>query len=302
MSTAVVYAETGPAEVLHLRDVDEPSPGAGQVRLAVRAAAVNPIDWKIRSGAFGDVDLPKVPGSDVAGVVDRVGPDVDGVAEGDAVFGFASGGAYATHALAEQVVRKPAGMPWEIAAALPIAAETAWRVLGLLDVGAGDTLLIHGAAGSVGGVAVQLAAARDARVVGTASERHHDYLRAIGATPTVYGDGLVDRVRRLVPDGVDAVFDAAGQGALPASVELRGGTTERIVTIADPDAGAHGVTYSGGGGQRSLDGLREAARLYEAGALTMPIRASYPLAEAAAAHRDSEEGHGRGKIVLLVSG
>ncbi|HEX6255094.1 MAG TPA: NADP-dependent oxidoreductase [Euzebyales bacterium] len=302
MSTAVMYAETGPAEVLQLRDVTAPSPGPGQVRITVRAAAVNPIDWKLRSGAFGDVDLPKVPGSDVAGVVDRVGAGVADVAEGDAVFGFAADGAYATHALAEQVVGIPAGMPWEIAAALPVAAETARRVLDLLDVGPGDTLLIHGAAGSVGGVAVQFAAARGARVIGTASERHHDYLRGVGAVPVIYGDALVDRVRQFAPDGVDAVFDAAGKGALPASIELRGGTTDRVVTIADPDASAHGVTFSGGGGDRSLDGLREAARLYEAGVLTMPIRASYPLAEAAAAHRASEQGHGRGKIVLLVSG
>jgi NADPH:quinone reductase-like Zn-dependent oxidoreductase len=302
MSTAVVYDQTGPADVLRLREVPTPSPEPDQVRIAVRAAAVNPIDWKIRSGAFGQVQLPKVPGSDVAGVVDDVGAGVADVAVGDMVFGFAVGGSYRTHALAEQVVRKPAGMSWEVAAALPVAAETAWRVLDLLDVVAGDTLLVHGAAGSVGGVAVQFAAARGARVIGTASERHHDYLRRLGVTPTVYGDGLVARARQLAPGGIDAVFDAAGRGALPASIELRGGTTDRIVTIADPDASAYGVTFSGGGGQRSLAGLREAARLHEAGALTLPIRASYPLGEAAAAHRASEEGHGRGKIVLLVSG
>lgn len=299
MSTAVVYTETGPAEVLHLAEVEPPAPGEGQVRLVVRAAGVNPIDWKIRSGSFGDVDLPKTPGTDVAGVVDRVGPGTTGVAEGDEVFGFAVGGAYATSALASTIVAKPADMPWEAAAALPIAAATAQRVLDELAVGAGDTLLIHGAAGSVGGIAVQFAVARGAEVIGTASERHHDHLRELGATPTVYGDGLVDRVHGLAPDGVDAVFDVAGKGALRASIELRGDTTDRIVTIADPDADELGVRYSSGGGGRSLDGLREAVRLFQAGTLVVPIRATYGLGEAAAAHRASEDGHGRGKIVLL---
>jgi NADPH:quinone reductase-like Zn-dependent oxidoreductase len=300
MPTAVVYTETGPAEVLHVTEVDPPSPADGQVRLAVRAAGVNPIDWKIRSGAFGAVDLPKIPGTDVAGVVDRVGPGATGVAEGDEVFGFAAGGAYTTTAVASTVVAKPSGMSWEVAAALPVAAATAQRVLDELEVAAGDTLLIHGAAGSVGGIAVQFAVARGATVVGTASEAQHEYLRELGATPTVYGDGLVERVRALAPDGVDAVLDVAGKGALPASIELRGGSTDRIVTIADPDAAQHGVRHSsGGGGGRSLDGLREAVRLFEAGTLVVPIRATYRFGQAAAAHRASEEGHGRGKIVLV---
>lgn len=299
MSRAIVYRETGPADVLRLEDVDEPQAAAGQVRVAVRATAVNPVDWKIRSGAFGATSPPATPGIDVAGVVDQVGDGVTDVAVGDDVFGFAVGGSYAEYALVEDSVAKPASMPWEVAASLPIAAETSQRVLDLLDVDADDVLLIHGAGGSVGGIASQLAVARGATVIGTASERDHDYLRTLGVTPTTYGDGLVERVRALAPDGVDAVLDTAGKGVLAASIELRGGTTDRIVTIADPHADDFGVTFSGGGGNRSLAGLREAARRYEQDGLVVPIRATYPLADAATAHRDGEEGQGRGKVVLV---
>lgn len=299
MSKAIVYTETGPAEVLHLAEVDEPRAGAGQVRLTVRAAGVNPIDWKIRSGAYGEGSLPATPGIDVAGVVDQVGDGVTDVAVGDEVFGFAVGGSYAQYAVASDVVAKPPSMPWEVAASLPVAAETAQRVLDLLDVAGGDTLLIHGVAGSVGVIAAQLAIARGATVIGTAGERNHEFLRSLGVTPTVYGDGLVARVRALAPDGVDAVLDTAGKGALPASIELRGDTTDRIVTIADPMANEYGVTVSFGGGDRSLEGLRQAASRYVDGALAVPVRETRPLADAAAAHRSSEQGHGLGKVVLL---
>lgn len=300
MPQAIVHTETGPADVLQLAEVDEPQAGPGQVRLAVRAAGVNPIDWKIRSGAFGSIELPATPGIDVAGVVDQVGDGVTDVAVGDEVFGFAVGGSYAQSALASAVVAKPPEMPWEVAASLPVAAETSQRVLDLLEVTDGDTLLIHGAAGSVGAIAAQLAVARGATVIGTASEANHGYLESLAVTPTVYGDGLVSRVRELAPNGVDAVFDAAGKGALPASIELRGGTADRIVTIADPTAGELGVTYSSGGGERSLDGLRQVAARYVEGGMDLPIRETYPLADAAEAHRSSEQGHGRGKVVLVT--
>lgn len=299
MATAIIYTETGPADVLTLTEVQAPHPGSGQVRVQVRAAGVNPIDWKIRSGRYGTPALPKTPGIDVAGVVDELGDGITGVAAGDEVFGFASGGSYAEYAVVSDFVHKPAGMSWEVAASLPVAAETSQRVLDLLAVGDGDTLLIHGAAGSVGGIATQMAVGRGATVIGTASERNHSYLETLGATPTVYGEGLVDRVRALAPDGIDAVFDAVGRDDLPASIELRGGTTERIVTIADRRADELGVTFSGGGGDRSLAGLHEMAAAHDRGALVLPIQATYALADAAAAHRDSEEGHGRGKIVLV---
>jgi NADPH:quinone reductase-like Zn-dependent oxidoreductase len=192
---------------------------------------------------------------------------------------------------------KPAGLGWDEAAALPVAGETSQRVLDLLAVTGGETLLVHGAAGAVGGLAVQLAVARGATVIGTASPANHEYLSSLGAVPVTYGDGLVARVRALAPGGVDAVFDAAGRGALPDSIELRGGTTDRIVTIADPAARQLGVVFSSGG-QGSAEGLAEQARLAAAGALRVTVAQAFPLAEAAKAQERSATGHTRGKLVI----
>jgi NADPH:quinone reductase-like Zn-dependent oxidoreductase len=187
---------------------------------------------------------------------------------------------------------------WAEAAALPVAAETALRVLNMLEVARDDTVLIHGAAGGVGTVAVQLAVARGATVIGTASEPNHDYLREIGATPVLYGEGLVDRVRAVAPDGIDAVFDAAGQGALPDSIELRGGTS-RIVTIADPAAFGLGVTFSGEAA-RDAGALAEVARRAADGRLRVTVGETYSLEEAPASQESVASGHGRGKVVLLA--
>ena len=244
---AVIIDEFGGPEVLRVGDREMPEPDAGQVRVRVRAAGVNGVDAAIRSGDAQQIfptKLPTVLGLEIAGVVDASGPNVDGLAVGDEVLGLADGGGYAEYALSTTVAPKPAELGWAEAAALPVAAETALRVLNMLEVARDDTVLIHGAAGGVGTVAVQLAVARGATVIGTASEPNHDYLCEIGATPVVYGEGLIDRVRAVAPDGIDAVFDAAGQGALPDSIELRSGTS-RIVTIADPAAFRLGVTFSG---------------------------------------------------------
>jgi NADPH:quinone reductase-like Zn-dependent oxidoreductase len=279
-----------------------PTPGPGQIRVAVRAAGVNPVDWKIRSGAmqqYMPVQLPYVPGSDVAGVVDEVGRGVGGVAVGDEVFGFALGGGSAEYAVLEHFAARPAGMSWAEAAALPVAVETAVRTLNLLDVSSGQTLLINGAAGGVGTVAVQFARARGA-VIGTASPANHDFLRSLGATPTMYGAGLVQRVRALAPTGVDFALDVAGRGALPELIELTG-SAERLLTIADPQAQQYGVPYTGGGGQRSYEALAEAARLFTQGRFSLPVERTFPLADAPEAHRISEEGHVRGKLVLLLA-
>jgi NADPH:quinone reductase-like Zn-dependent oxidoreductase len=299
---AVVIDEFGAPEVLHVVDRELPEPGRGQVRVRVRAAGVNPVDGKIRSGAAQQMfptQLPAVLGFDIAGTIDHVGPGVDGLAVGDDVLGFANGGGYAEYAQTTTVVPKPAQLEWAAAAALPVAAETALRVLGLLKVAQGDTVLIHGAAGSVGTVAVQIAVARGATVIGTASEGNHDYLRELGATPVVYGDGLVDRVRAVAPDGIDAVFDAAGQGALPDSIELRGGTS-RIVTIADPEAFRLGVSFSGEAAW-DAEAMAELARQAADGRLRLTVAQTYPLEEAPAAHAVVDTGHGHGKIVLLVN-
>ena len=298
---AVVIDEFGGPAVLHVADRELPEPGAGQVRVRVRAAGVNGIDGTIRSGAAQQMfptQLPAVLGLEIAGVVDGVGPGVEGLAAGDDVLGFADGGGYAEYALATTVAPKPAELGWTEAAALPVAAETALRVLGLLKVTQGDTLLIHGAAGGVGTVAVQLAVARGAIVIGTASEANHDHLRELGATPVLYGEGLVDRVRAAAPDGVDAVFDAAGRGALPDSIALHGGTS-RIVTIADPAAFGLGIPFSGEAARDAGD-LAEVARQAGDGRLRVTVAETYSLEEAPAAHEAVATGHGRGKVVLLA--
>ncbi|ADI11392.1 Zn-binding oxidoreductase [Streptomyces bingchenggensis BCW-1] len=297
---AIVYEEYGGPEVLRLKEMAEPHPGPGQVRLKVVAAAVNPLDYKIRRGwmpQMGPAEFPAIPGQEASGIVDEVGPGVTGLSVGDEVLGWTDTGAYAAYALATVVAPKPADLDWESAAALPVAAETSARVLDLLQLTDGETLLLHGAAGVVGGVGVQLAVARGATVIGTASPANHDYLRSLGAIPVAYGEGLADRVRAVAPRGVDAVYDAAGQGDLPVSIELRGGTTDRIVTIADIQAADLGVTFSGGG-DRSAEALADHARLAAAGRLRVLIAQSYPLADAAKAHEQSETGHTRGKLIL----
>jgi NADPH:quinone reductase-like Zn-dependent oxidoreductase len=296
---ALRYTEYGGPEVLALGEAPEPHAGPGQVRIAVRASSVNPIDHKVRSGAMG-VDpaaLPKIPGVDAAGVVDEVGPGVDGVAVGDAVLGLGSATA-AELAVLDLFTAKPETMGWAEAAALPLGAETAARALDLLGVSEGMTLLVEGAAGGVGSAAVQLAVARGATVIGTASQRNHDYLRRLGAVPTTYGEGLADRVRELAPGGVEAVLDTAGKGSLPQLVRLVDEPAQ-VVSIADFSAPEHGARVTSGG-QRATYALAEAVRLHGEGRFAVEVERTFPLAEGAQAHRLSENGHVRGKLVLLV--
>lgn len=298
---AITLEQFGGPEALHLAELDDPRPGPGQVLVRVRAAGVNGWDTKVRSGAvqsMAPVELPTVLGLEVAGTVEAVGADVEGTAVGDDVLGFADGGGYAELALATTVAPKPAGLSWEQAAALPVATETALRVLRHLGVTAGETLLVHGAAGGVGSLATQLAVAQGVRVLGTASPENHGHLAALGATPLAYGEGLVERVRAAAPEGVDAVLDVAGRGALPDSITLRGGTS-RIVTIADPAASDLGVTFSARA-RRDAGDLADVARRAAAGELEVVVGATFPLAEAAAAHAAVGSGHARGKTVLLV--
>jgi len=295
---AVQYAEQGGPEVLHVVDVDEPHAGSGQIRIAVRAVGVNPVDWKFRKGLM-PVTLPHIPGSDVAGVVDEVGSGVTGVTVGDGVLGSAVGSGTAEFAVLENVVAKPASMTWEEAAALPTAAETSVRAFGVVGLQSGETLLVNAAAGGVGTAAVQLARARGVTVIGTASEDNHEFLQSLGATPTTYGPGLADRVRVLAPNGVDRALDASGRGALADLIEITG-SPERVVTIADPEAGKYGVLFTGGGGGRAWEALAEATALYEQGRLVLPVAATFPLTGAPEAHRISEVGHVRGKLVITL--
>ncbi|WP_406009098.1 NADP-dependent oxidoreductase [Streptomyces sp. NBC_00637] len=298
---AILFDRFGGTDVLHEADIEVPQPGPGQVRVRVKAAGLNALDGKIRSGmmeAVRPTTFPAVPGAELAGVVDALGEGVQDAKVGDEVLGWSDTGSYAQYALATTVAPKPAGLDWQHAAALPVAGETAERVLDLLRVAAGETILMHGASGAVGTLAVQLATARGARVIATAGPSNQDYLTSLGATATVYGEGLVERVRALAPEGVDAVFDLAGKGALEDSITLRGGT-ERIVTIADFGARQLGITFSQGSPERSAARLAALAQDAAAGKLVTTVTA-YPLDQAAEAQQVSDAGHVRGKLVLTV--
>lgn len=302
---------------MHVAEVAAPHAGPGEIRIAVRASGISPGETLIRSGKLRDVvptTFPSRTGVDAAGVVDEVGDGVTGVGIGDEVFGMthtAVRGANADFAVLAVWAPKPAAWSWEEAGGAAGAVETATRVLDRLAVGAGHTVLVQGAAGGVGTVAVQLALARGATVIGTASEHNHDFLRSLGARPATYGTGLVERIRALAPAGVDAVFDCAG-GALPDLVAIAGDAA-RVVTIApDFTAAVHGVHMSHGApadetgtavgapaDPPALHGLAIAVTLAGAGRLRVPVAAAFPLAEVAAAHELSESRHARGKIVLV---
>ncbi|HEY4017340.1 MAG TPA: NADP-dependent oxidoreductase [Pseudonocardiaceae bacterium] len=300
---AIQFEAFGGPEVLHEVEIDKPKPGPGEVLVAVRRAGVNPFDGKVRSGAtqsFAPVTLPHVPGFEVAGVVSEVGSGENEFAVGDEVFGWASGGGYVEYAIGATLLRKPEDLDWDIAVSLPVAVETAQRVLTELNVADGETVLIHGASGAVGAMAAQLAVRRGATVIGTGSAANQEYIATLGVTPTHYGAGLVERVRALAPNGIDAVFDVAGKGALPDSIELRGGK-DRIVTIADPAASQLGITMSGGGGPIPVAALADAADAAARGELTVTVAATYPLAEATKAQEVVDGGHAGGKVVLVVS-
>ena len=297
---AVRFSRFGGPEVLEIVDLPDPCPGFGQVRIAVRAAGVNASDWKKREGLM-DGGLPQTMGYEAAGVVDELGQDVAGVAVGDRVFGFsAEGAAQAELAVLSYYAPVPASLDFPGAAALPAAIETAWRALDQLGVASGSTLLVNGASGSVGSAAVQLAVARGARVIGTASPANHEYLRSLGAQPVAYGQGLAGRVRALASGGVDLALDVAGSGVLPELIELAGGAGH-VVTLADFDgAQRYGVRFSTGDAGRALHAIGEIGELIESGRFSLPVAQTFPLTEVAQAQRVSEQGRAHGKLVLLV--
>ncbi|PGH44376.1 enoyl reductase [Micromonospora sediminicola] len=303
MAKIVVFNEYGGPEVLHLVDVPDPEAGAGQVRIRVKAAGVQPFDCATRRGdfaAYNPLTFPVRLGNEVAGIVDQVGDGVTGFADGDEVIAYLDMQGYADTVVvpAEQVGHKPAKMPWAEAGVLTASGQTAYTALDELRVGAQDTLLVHAAAGGVGSFAVQLAKARGAQVVGTASERNHDYLRSLGAVPVTYGPGLADRVRAAVPQGITCALDAIGGEALDVSLELLG-STERIVTIADWARSAQlGIRRIGT--ERSAQKLDDLTRLWSEGKLVVEVAETVPLSRAAEAHRLVETGHVRGKVALVV--
>jgi NADPH:quinone reductase-like Zn-dependent oxidoreductase len=298
---AVTFAKFGDPSVLELTTMPDPHAGPGQVRIAVRAAGVNPFDWKLRAGYFRDAfttEFPAIPGIEAAGVVDEVGEGVQGISPGDAVFGLGAR-AYAGLAVLDHFTVKPAVLSWPQAGGLAVAAETAVRVLEIIRPAAGQTLLIEGAAGAVGSTAAQIARAAGVTVIGTASESNLEFLRSLGVLATTYGPGLPGRVAALAPDGVDAIFDTSGRGSLQDLIEIARSPGD-VVTIADFSAAEHGARVTST--TQAFHALPEAARLAGEGKLIPAIDSEFPLAAAAKAQERSQAGHVRGKIVLLVPG
>jgi len=298
---ALQFREYGGPEVLRWEEAEEPHPGPNQVRISVKAASVNPIDWKLFSGAMaGGKPMEGVGmlGFDAAGVVDEVGSEVSGVAPGDDVIGLGQQ-TQAEYALLNAWTAKPASVDWSVAAAAGVAVETSERALRLLAVESGDTLFIDGAAGGVGAVAVQMGVARGIRVIGSAGEGNQDYLREIGAIPVLYGVGVADRVRAAAgSETVDAVFDVVGKTPIE---ELIGLVNEprQVVSIANFAAGPTGIQVTGSGGDsKPFDALPEGARLLEAGKLVIKVQ-TFPFERAAEAYAISLSGHLRGKLVLV---
>ena len=304
---AASYHRFGGPEVLTLTEQPIPKVAPGEVLVRVRSAAVNPVDWKIMSGGLDALlvsSFPIIPGWDVAGVVEAVGIDVPEYAPGDEVIGyvrkdFVQGGTYAEFVSApvRTLARKPTELDWNQAAGLPLAGLTAYQVLNRLGTGPGTTVLIHGGAGGVGQVGIQLARAAGARVIATASGQNHELLRSLGAEPLTYGDGLTDRVRALAPDGVDVVADFVG-GVLDVTTKVLS-EDGRHASIAD-----RGAVQAGGQWmwvRPDPDDLDHLAELVDAGDLTVNVADAYDLEHAAEAMVRSSQGHATGKIAIEIS-
>ena len=305
---AVTFSAYGGPEVLELTEQPDPLVGPDYVLVRVRATSVNPVDCKIREGRLQGgfpSHLPIIPGWDVAGVVERVGAAVTEYVAGDEVVGYVrkdsiEHGTYAELVAAHvrHLALRPTSVSFTEAAALPLAGLTAWQSVDLAAVGEGDTVLVHAAAGGVGSFAVQIASNRGARVLGTASERNHDYLRSLGVEPVTYGEGLADRVRERAPEGVDVVLDYVGGESLEVSPHLVK-NPERIVSVVDA------ATVQRIGGQYAFvrpdpRHLAELATMVDDGVLRIELARTFPLAEAAAAQRLVAEGHVRGKVAISV--
>ncbi|WP_079062122.1 NADP-dependent oxidoreductase [Streptomyces griseoruber] len=306
----ISYSRYGGPEVLEYGEIRDPKVGPDSVLVKVRAASVNPVDWKCREGYLDgvlDAVFPVVPGWDLSGVVVRPGVAVTEFAAGDEVVGyvredFLSRGTFAEYVAApvRTLARKPRNLTWEEAAGLPLTGLAAHQVLTrALKVRRGETVLVHAAAGGVGSIAVQLARHVGARVIGTASEANHDFVRSLGGEPVTYGEGLAERVRGLAPEGVDAVFDTVGGDTLKVSAQLLA-PEGRLASIADGEVVGYGGVYCFV--RPDAEDLTRLAELVEQGVVSVPVCETFPLERAADAHRLSQGGRARGKIVVTVAG
>jgi len=298
---AVEFNEYGGPDVLHIVEVEAPHAGPGEVRIRVRAAGVNPSDWKRREGqyrAFEDVQFPAGLGVEGAGIVDEVGAGVANVTVGDMVFGFGEN-TMAEQAILTHWAKKPDNLSFEVAAGLPVVSDTATRALDQVDVAEGQTLLISGAAGGVGSAIVQLARLRGIIVIGTASATKHDYLRELGAIPTTYGDGLEERVRALMPDGVNAAIDVAGSGIIPELIRIVGDPAH-VLSVADFSAEEYGAKFSHGPPVDPAGLFVAMAGLCSSGSFTLRIDQTFPLDRAKVAQEVSQSGRVTGKLVVCV--
>jgi NADPH:quinone reductase-like Zn-dependent oxidoreductase len=297
---ALQFKTYGGPEVLEWAEAPDPHAGPGQILIAVRAASVNPIDWKVLAGMMSGgnaLEGTGYLGYDAAGVVDEVGEGVTGIAVGDEVLGRGQN-TQAEYAVLDSWAAKPASVDWAVAAAAGVAGETAERGLRLLDVKAGDTLFIDGGAGGVGAVTVQLAVARGARVIASAGEGNQDYLREIGAIPVRYGDGLVSRVRDAADGQVDAVFDVAGKTSIADLISLAPQPSQ-VVSIANFAATEAGARVTGGGADsHPTQAMAEVAELLASNQLVIKVQ-TFPFDRAVEAYRISQNGHVRGKLVLI---
>jgi NADPH:quinone reductase-like Zn-dependent oxidoreductase len=297
---ALQFSMYGGPEVLEWAEAPEPHAGPGQIRIAVRGASVNPIDWKKFSGAMAGGEPMAGTGylgADAAGVVDEVGEGVTGVSVGEEVFGRGQH-TQAEYAVLDAWAAKAPAVDWAVAAAAGVAGETSERGLRLLDVNAGDTLFVDGGAGGVGAVAVQMALARGAKVIASAGEANLDYLRELGAIPVGYGPGVAERVRAAAGGPVDAVFDVAGKTPAEDLIGLAAEPSQ-VLSIANFAAGQAGARVSGGGADsRPMEAMALVAELLAQNQLVLKVQ-TFPFDRAAEAYRISQSGHVRGKLVLV---
>lgn len=299
---AVQFSEYGGPDVLRIVEIDEPHAGPGQIRIAVRAAGVNPSDWKRRAGCYRDFEtviFPAGVGVEASGIVDEIGPGVSGVSVGDAVFGYGES-TVARHAILTHWARKPDNISFDVAGGLPVIAETAMRALDEVGIKTGETLLASGAAGGIGTAVIQFARRRGITVIGTASAQKHGYLRGLGAIPTPYGPGLAERVREMAPEGIDAALDLAGSGVIPQLIGIVG-CPARVLSVADFSAPQYGAKFSAGPPKNPQQVFTEVARLCSEGLFHLRIDRTFTLEQTALAHDISAKGHVTGKLVISIA-